>query len=101
MYDRNGVFGQYLNPWAEKIVTAVIPVKFIQELLIGPYGVITMALTYAIAIILPIILILLLIAILTGKLRIIRIKKQPAPQEKQPKKHIKEEKIIDAEYKMK
>ncbi len=54
-----------------------------------------------IAIILPIILILLLIAILTGKLRIIRIKKQPAPQEKQPKKHIKEEKIIDAEYKMK
>ncbi|MBI4838945.1 MAG: ferrous iron transporter B [Nitrospirae bacterium] len=50
----DGVFGQYLNPWAEKIVTAVVPVKFIQELIIGPYGVITMALTYAIAIILPI-----------------------------------------------
>ena len=48
------VFGEYLNPWAEKIVTAIIPVQFLQELLIGPYGVITMALTYAIAIILPI-----------------------------------------------
>ncbi|RJR21436.1 MAG: ferrous iron transport protein B [Nitrospiraceae bacterium] len=48
------IFGEYLNPWAEKIVTALIPVQFLQELLIGPYGVITMALTYAIAIILPI-----------------------------------------------
>jgi ferrous iron transport protein B len=48
------VFGEYLNPWAQKIVSAVIPVQFFQELLVGPYGVITMALTYAIAIILPI-----------------------------------------------
>jgi ferrous iron transport protein B len=48
------VFGEYLNPWAEKIVVAVFPVPFLQELLIGPYGIITMALTYAIAIILPI-----------------------------------------------
>jgi ferrous iron transport protein B len=48
------VFGEYLNPWAEKIVTALLPVEFLQELLIGPYGIITMALTYAIAIILPI-----------------------------------------------
>jgi ferrous iron transport protein B len=48
------VFGQYLNPWAIKLVTALIPIQFLQELLIGQYGVITMALTYAIAIILPI-----------------------------------------------
>lgn len=48
------VFGEYLNPWAEKIVTALIPIGFLQDLLIGPYGIITMALTYAIAIILPI-----------------------------------------------
>jgi len=48
------VFGKYLNPWAEKIVTAAIPFKIVQELLIGPYGIITMAMTYAIAIILPI-----------------------------------------------
>lgn len=48
------VFGKYLNPWAEKIVTAIMPVQFLQELMVGPYGIITMALTYAIAIILPI-----------------------------------------------
>jgi ferrous iron transport protein B len=48
------VFGKYLNPWAENIVMTLIPVQFLQELLVGPYGVITMALTYAIAIILPI-----------------------------------------------
>lgn len=48
------VFGKYLNPWAERLVTTIIPLRFIQELLIGPYGIITMALTYAIAIILPI-----------------------------------------------
>lgn len=49
-----GVFGQYLNPWAEKIIITIIPLRFFQELFIGPYGIITMALTYAIAIILPI-----------------------------------------------
>ncbi|MBI4826681.1 MAG: ferrous iron transport protein B [Nitrospirae bacterium] len=48
------LFGKYLNPWALKIIMAVIPFTFVQELLIGPYGIITMALTYAIAIILPI-----------------------------------------------
>ncbi|MBI5408076.1 MAG: ferrous iron transport protein B [Nitrospirae bacterium] len=48
------IFGKYLNPWAEKIVTAFIPGQLLQELLIGPYGIVTMALTYAIAIILPI-----------------------------------------------
>lgn len=48
------IFGEYLNPLVEKIVMIIIPVKFIQELLIGPYGIFTMAITYAIAIILPI-----------------------------------------------
>jgi ferrous iron transport protein B len=49
------VFGEYLNPWASKIVGFVFPVPFIQELLVGDYGLITMALTYAIAIVLPIV----------------------------------------------
>ena len=49
-----GVFGKYLNPLAEKIVINLIPFKFLQELLVGPYGIFTMAITYAIAIILPI-----------------------------------------------
>jgi ferrous iron transport protein B len=49
------VFGKYLNPWASKIVHFAIPVPFIQELLIGDYGLFTMAITYAIAIVLPIV----------------------------------------------
>lgn len=48
------IFGEYLNPWAEKIVLSIVPITIVQELLIGDYGIITMALTYAIAIILPI-----------------------------------------------
>jgi ferrous iron transport protein B len=49
------VFGEYLNPWTTKIVTFVLPMPFLQELLIGDYGIFTMALTYAIAIVLPIV----------------------------------------------
>ena len=49
------VFGAYLNPWAAKIVHFLLPVPFLQELIIGDYGLVTMALTYAIAIVLPIV----------------------------------------------
>lgn len=49
------VFGEYLNPWAAKIVHFILPVPFLQELIIGNYGLVTMALTYAIAIVLPIV----------------------------------------------
>jgi len=48
------VFGEYLNPWAIRIVRALLPITFFEELLVGEYGIITMALTYAIGIILPI-----------------------------------------------
>ncbi len=49
------VFGGYLNPWVSKIVHVLFPIPFIQELIIGNYGLVTMALTYAIAIVLPIV----------------------------------------------
>jgi ferrous iron transport protein B len=49
------VFGEYLNPWAAKIVQMLLPVPFLQELIVGNYGLVTMALTYAIAIVLPIV----------------------------------------------
>jgi ferrous iron transport protein B len=49
------IFGEYLNPWATKIVHVILPVPFLQELVIGDYGLVTMALTYAIAIVLPIV----------------------------------------------
>jgi len=49
------VFGEYLNPWAAKIIHVIMPIPFIQDLIIGDYGIVTMALTYAIAIVLPIV----------------------------------------------
>jgi ferrous iron transport protein B len=49
------LFGQWLLPPLTAVVTRIFPVPFLQEFLIGPYGVFTMALTYAIAIVLPIV----------------------------------------------
>src|SRR4030066_598410 len=49
------VFGKWFLPPITYLVHRFIPIPFLQELLIGPYGVITMALTYAIAIVLPIV----------------------------------------------
>ncbi len=49
------LFGQWILPWITKIVERLVPIVFVQELLVGPYGVFTMALTYAIAIVLPIV----------------------------------------------
>jgi ferrous iron transport protein B len=48
------VFGTYLNPWARAVV-AYIPVPFVRDFLVGDYGLITMGLTYAIAIVLPVV----------------------------------------------
>ncbi|MEW6116096.1 MAG: ferrous iron transport protein B [Nitrospirota bacterium] len=48
------IFNGYINPMLTKVVHLLIPVPIIQELLVGEYGLITVALTYAIAIILPI-----------------------------------------------
>jgi len=50
----NVIFGEYLSPGIEKVVRSLIPVVFIQDFLVGKYGLFTMALTYAVAIILPI-----------------------------------------------
>lgn len=49
------VFGEYLNPWAIRIADYVLPVPFLREMIVGDYGLVTMALTYAIAIVLPIV----------------------------------------------
>ena len=51
----NSLFGKFINPFMTKLVTAIIPIHFIRDLLVGEYGIITMALTYAIAIILPVV----------------------------------------------
>jgi len=48
------VFGRLINPYAVKFFETVLPIAFLREIFIGPYGIVTMALTYAIAIVLPI-----------------------------------------------
>jgi ferrous iron transport protein B len=49
------LFESWLNPLAEKAVGFLLPWQFAQELMVGEYGIITMALTYAFAIVLPIV----------------------------------------------
>jgi ferrous iron transport protein B len=49
------VFGGYINPFLTRWVKWIIPFPLIQDLLVGPYGIFTMALTYALALILPIV----------------------------------------------
>ncbi|MBI2069610.1 MAG: ferrous iron transport protein B [Elusimicrobia bacterium] len=51
----NVVFGKYVNPAVSAIVRTLIPWPFVGDMLIGDYGVFTMALTYAFALILPIV----------------------------------------------
>ncbi|MBI5241647.1 MAG: ferrous iron transporter B, partial [Elusimicrobia bacterium] len=51
----NTLFGAYVNPLAVRAVKAAIPFPFVQDMLVGEYGVITMALTYALAIVFPIV----------------------------------------------
>jgi len=49
------LFEHYINPFAIKAIDFIHTPQFIRDLLVGPYGVITMALTYAIAIVLPVV----------------------------------------------
>ena len=49
------VFGRGINPWATWIAERFISVAFVRDLLVGPYGLITMGVTYSIAIVLPVV----------------------------------------------
>ncbi len=49
------VFGRYINPFMIEVVRRTIPWHFLQNLFVGEYGIITLGIRYAIAIILPIV----------------------------------------------
>jgi ferrous iron transport protein B len=49
------VFGKGIVPAAAWVVERTIPWSFFRDMLVGPYGVISMALSYSIAIVLPIV----------------------------------------------
>ncbi|MFH1382413.1 MAG: ferrous iron transporter B [Chloroflexota bacterium] len=49
------LFGQWLNPWVTGLATKFISYQWLQDLFVGDYGIITLGLTYAFALILPIV----------------------------------------------
>ncbi len=51
----NIIFGKIINPASVWLFSKLIPVAFLRDLFVGPYGLITMALAYGLAIVLPIV----------------------------------------------
>lgn len=49
------LFGEYLNPFLIGLADKFIPIPLIRDLLVGEFGLITVGLTYSIAIVLPIV----------------------------------------------
>jgi ferrous iron transport protein B len=49
------LFGQVINPAITQFVYRLIPIAWLAELIVGPYGLWTMGVTYALALILPIV----------------------------------------------
>jgi ferrous iron transport protein B len=49
------VFATYINPWVNQVLTTLIPWSVVRELFGGPYGIITLGVRYAVALILPIV----------------------------------------------
>ena len=49
------LFGQVINPWVVEQVSRLVPIPILVELLVGEYGLWTMGITYALALILPIV----------------------------------------------
>lgn len=51
----NGLFGEHVNPWVTRVVEGSVPSDLGSDLLVGPYGLWTLGMTYALALILPIV----------------------------------------------
>ncbi|HEX4825205.1 MAG TPA: ferrous iron transport protein B [Candidatus Polarisedimenticolaceae bacterium] len=51
----NGLFNGWINPAATRFFDAYVPWTLVRDLFVGPYGVLTMALTYSLALVFPIV----------------------------------------------
>ena len=51
----SGLFEKILNPAMTKIVNLLIPFQVVRDMIVGPYGIFTMAITYSLALIFPIV----------------------------------------------
>lgn len=49
------LFGKVINPWLARTLSDLIPIPLVVDFLVGEYGVWTMGMTYALALILPIV----------------------------------------------
>jgi ferrous iron transport protein B len=49
------VFGKWINPWITDLTVSLIPFNVLQDFFVGEYGIITLGLTYAFALIFPIV----------------------------------------------
>jgi ferrous iron transport protein B len=49
------LFGRFISPLATTLVERLLPWALLRDLLVGPYGLITMALAYSLALVLPIV----------------------------------------------
>jgi Fe2+ transport system protein B len=54
-YIEETIYDSYLNPLLVKIFSSFIPWRILQDLLVGEYGILTLGLRYAVALILPIV----------------------------------------------
>ena len=55
------VFGEYVNPAVQSAVDATVPTQALRDLVAGEYGVITLGVRYAVAIVLPIVTLFFLV----------------------------------------
>ena len=49
------IFGEYINPYVEKALASLVPWPVVRDLFGGEYGIVTLGLRYAVAIVLPIV----------------------------------------------
>jgi ferrous iron transport protein B len=49
------LFGKHIHPWVTKLIASLLPWHVFQQLLVGEYGIITLGVRYAVALILPIV----------------------------------------------
>ncbi len=54
-YLENDIFGSIINPWVDSLLASHIPWQVLRDLIGGEYGLITLGIRYAIALILPIV----------------------------------------------
>lgn len=54
-YLESTLFGEMINPWVIESFNTFVPYPIIQDLFVGEYGILTQAVTYAIALIMPLV----------------------------------------------